>query len=128
MSTGVPTEIRFRNDVGKTFRFVGAEIFLDGRRIHAATAPSDAREIATINREMLPGSHVLTARVEFQGRNRGPFNYLDAYHFHVETTGAFVVPDNGRQASFTVVTRERKGMNVPMDKRLEVAIELAPTR
>ena len=122
----VPSQIRFRNDVGGGYRLVGAEFQIDGQPIRIAGANADAldsaRDLPIYSGQLAPGSHVITSRLQFQGRKRGPFSYVEQYRFNVENTGGFVVPERGR-ANFTVVTRERRGINVPVDRRLDVMVE-----
>lgn len=123
---GVRAQIRFRNDVGDAFKLVGAEFLIDGQPIRVTAAAPDAldavREMPVYTGQLAPGSHVITTRLQYQGRRRGPFSYVEAYRFNVENTGGFVVPAEG-QANFTVVTRERRGLNLPADRRLDVQVE-----
>lgn len=126
-AAGVPAQIRFRNDVGDAFKLVGAEFLLDGQPIRVSGATPDAleavRDMPVYAGQLAPGAHVITTRLQYQGRRRGPFSYVEAYRFNVENTGGFVVPSEGGGANFTVVTRERRGLNLPADRRLDVQVE-----
>lgn len=129
----IPTEIRFRNDLGAGYQVVAAEFLLDGQPVRSvsadgATLAAGAREITAYAGRMTPGAHTLTARVQFQGRRRGPFSYLESYRFRIETAGAFVVPADRGPTGFTMISRERPGLNAPVERRLEMAIERFPAR
>jgi hypothetical protein len=68
-----------------------------------------------------PGRHVVSARLVYQGRNRGPFTYLAGYKVNVESREVVDVPAD-RPASFTIATEKKKGMNVPLDKQLAITV------
>jgi hypothetical protein len=64
---------------------------------------------------------VVSARLVYQGRNRGLFTYLTGYKVNLESREVVDVPAD-RPANFTIATEKKKGMNVPLDKQLAVTV------
>jgi hypothetical protein len=66
---------------------------------------------------------VVTANLTYQGRRRGgAFSYMEGYKLNVQSDGVLTTPEN-RALNFTIVSREKKGINVPMEKRVAVSVE-----
>jgi hypothetical protein len=125
----VPAQIRFRNQVGRRLRLVGAEFWIDGRPVQVPAAVREAAaekksELLVFSGPVQPGSHVVTTRLMYQGAQRGPFTYVKGYRFNVENVGAFVVPPDATDAAFTIVGEEAKGaVTAPAGERLRVRVE-----
>jgi hypothetical protein len=125
----VPAQIRFRNQVGRRLRLVGAEFWIDGRPVQVPASVREAAaekksELLVFSGPVAPGSHVVTTRLMYQGAQRGPFSYVKGYRFNVENVGAFVVPPDATDATFTIVGEEQKGaVTHPAGERLQVRVE-----
>ena len=126
-AAAVPVVIRFRNDVGAGYRLIAASFQIDGHRAQAIGSPG-LHDMTAFSGSMPPGPHLLTAELRYQGKRRGPFSYMQRYHFNVQTTGAFVVPAAAGATAFTVVSRERRGANTPPERRMEMVIERIATQ
>jgi hypothetical protein len=115
-----PVLIEVRNEMGNRFRLVEARFIIDGVEVAQQTAPP-GKELADQFRPMgaqLPaGPHVLTAELVYEGRNAGPFRYLDDIRYRVESTLPFQTGHLVGPATVEVVARERPGANVPFEKK-----------
>jgi hypothetical protein len=113
--------VRFRDDAGDGFQLIEARFVMDDHPLPVLTgAPRSANTVIYAGR-MRPGRHVVSTRLIYQGRNRGPFTYLSGYKVNVESREVVDVPAD-RPASFTIATEKKKGMNLPLDKQLAVTV------
>jgi hypothetical protein len=141
---GAPGSVDVRSEMGKQFRLIEAALVLDGQEVARRTAPQ-GQELehtfqlwssgeAPVNRServaidgwLRPGEHALTVRLVFEGRNVGPFNYLENYKYRAESNFAFEVGTGDRPAAIQVVARERPGRNLPPEQKPFLSIEPAP--
>lgn len=130
--TGVPLpgRIELRNDLGRGYRVTDVRVFLDGREIAHRSAPEGgelAGALTLYEGPVLSGSHQLSTRVLVEGRDRGIFRYLDKYKMNLESVHGFLVPVESA-GGLTLVVRldERKGANVPFEKKPMVSIVPQP--
>jgi hypothetical protein len=124
----VPAAIEVRNEMGKRFRLVEAVFFLDGAEVARRTAGKGEDfqpAFRAYEGTLRPGAHALTVTLVYEGRNTGPFTYLDNYKYRVESTYAFSVAAADRPATLSVVAHERPGPNVPLEKK--PMLDITPT-
>jgi hypothetical protein len=127
-NVAVPAMIEVHNEMGKRYRLTEVAVLLDGVEVARVRAPKGAelaRDFPAFAGPLPAGEHAVTVTLVYDGRNPGPITYFDDYHFRAESTSAFTVTSDGRgPAKLDVVARERKGMNVPFEKKVE--LEIAP--
>jgi hypothetical protein len=68
----------------------------------------------------------LTATLVYEGRNAGPFSYLDNYRYKVQTTYPFELAAGEAPAAIQVVAHERAGANLKIENRPLVEVVAAP--
>ncbi len=116
----VPVRLVARNQMGRRFRLVEARFVLGGTEVARLTAKPGEEVDLNAPVMVVPlrrGEHALTATLVFQGRNVGPFSYLDNYRYRVETTYSFYVEQTHRQPIIELVAHEQGGMMVPLERR-----------
>jgi hypothetical protein len=138
---GAHGSIDLRSDMGKRFRLTEAVLVLDGAEVARRTAapgkelehtlrlwssgqtPVNAERVAG-DGPLHAGHHALTVRLTYEGRNVGPFSYLDDYKMRAESTFAFEVDNADRGAALQVVARERANPKAPL--RAEPLLTIEP--
>jgi hypothetical protein len=113
--------VHFRDEAGDGFQLVEARFVVDDQALPVLTSPPRAADMVIYTGRVRPGRHVVSARLVYQGRSRGPFTYMSGYKLNVESREVVEVPAD-RPASFTIATEKKKGMNVPFDKQLAVTV------
>jgi tRNA A-37 threonylcarbamoyl transferase component Bud32 len=113
--------VHFRDDAGDGFQLIEARFVMDDHPLPVLTAAPRAADLVIYTGRVRPGRHVVSARLVYQGRNRGPFTYLAGYKVNVQSREVVEVPAD-RAASFTIATEKKKGMNIPLDKQLAVTV------
>lgn len=124
----VPASVELRNEMGRGFRLVEAHVTLDGQAVsdRVATRGQELeRSFRAYGGAVAPGEHVLRVDLVFEGRNRGPFTYLDDIRYRVDGQSLFVARAGG-EASVDVVAQERKGANVPFEQKPQIRFAPAP--
>ena len=117
---GVPVRVHVRNEMGRRFRLVEVRVILDGTEVVHQSANGTReleRAFSALESPVMPGEHALTATLIYEGRNTGPFSYLDNYRYKVQTTYPFELDAGDQPASLHVVAHERAGANVPLEKK-----------
>jgi hypothetical protein len=129
-NVAVPAMIQVHNEMGKRYRLTEVAVVLDAVEVARVKAPKGselASDFPAFAGPVPPGEHAVTVTLVYEGRNPGPITYFDDYHFRAESASAFTVTSDGRgPARLDVVARERKGMNVAFDKKVELEIAPAP--
>jgi hypothetical protein len=123
----IPAQIEVQNQMGKRFKLVEAAVYLDGIEVahrKAVGGKELENRFHAYDGAISPGGHAVAVELTYEGRNVGPFTYLDNYRFRVDSSYAFSAQVSDRPASLQVVARERKGANVPMEQR--PMVEIAP--
>jgi serine/threonine-protein kinase len=113
--------VHFRDDAGDGFQLVEARFVMDNQPLPVLTGAPRAQDTVIYAGRVRPGRHVVSARLVYQGRNRGLFTYLSGYKLNVESREVVDVPAD-RPAIFTIATEKKKGMNVPFDKQLAITV------
>jgi hypothetical protein len=129
-NVAVPAMVQVHNEMSKRYRLTEVVVLLDAVEVARVKAPKGAElahDFPAFAGPMPSGEHAVTVTLVYDGRNPGPITYFDDYHFRAETTSAFTVTSDGRgPARLDVMARERKGMNVAFDKKVELEIAPAP--
>ena len=122
----VPAMVQVHDEMGKRYRLTEVAVLLDAIEVAHVKAPKGAElahDFPAFAGPVPPGEHAVTVTLVYEGRNPGPITYFDNYHFRAETTSAFTVGGDGHgPAKLDVVARERKGMNVAFDRKVELEI------
>jgi hypothetical protein len=121
--------IHFKNGFDKALTLVEAELVLDGDPLAAVTDLSAQGDNVVFSGRLAPGPHVVTTHLTVLGKKRGGiFTYMTDFKWNVTAEHTLTVLP-GRKMTFTVSAVRKKGMNVPLDKQVEVTVynELSPT-
>jgi hypothetical protein len=125
----VPVRIDVRNEMSKRFRLVEARVVLDETEVVHQTAASGQeleRTFSALETPVRPGEHALTATLVYEGRNRGPFSYLDNYRYKVQTSYPFDLESGKQSATIQVLAREKQGINLPLERRPILEVMTGP--
>jgi serine/threonine-protein kinase len=120
-STETMATVHFRDDAGDGFQLLEARFVMDDHPLPVLTGAPRTADTVIYTGRVRPGRHVVSARLVYQGRNRGPFTYVSGYKLNVESREVVDVPAD-HPASFTISTEKKKGLNVPFDKQLAVTV------
>ena len=119
--------VSFRNDVGGRFRLVEARFTMDGTALPTVlTGGERGKSYVIFGGAVLPGPHVVTARLTYQGERR-VFTYMKGYKLNVTSNQVLTAPAD-RNVSFTLVSAENQGLNVPLERRVVVRVEEGAAR
>ena len=116
------TSLHFRSDAGLAFRLVEAHFVVDGAELPVAIKAAERGKSYLLSGDVGAGRHTVTAQLTYQGDSHGVFKYMNGYTFKVSADETITTV--GSQATtFTIVCRERTGLNTPPEKRLEITVE-----
>jgi hypothetical protein len=126
----LPIAVEVRNEMGKSFKLVEARVTIDGVEV-VRRAASEGRELEDSFKAFSgvvvgPGPHALNSVLVYEGRKRGPITYLENYKFRVTSDFTFGNGDAGKGRVIEIVGKERQGMDVPLEDRPVVVVQLAP--
>lgn len=116
----VVTLFKVKSEMGNRFRLVEARFVVDGvETVRKVAKPGGElpRELPVIQSALPSGRHVVTAELIFQGRNVGPFSYMDDYRYRVESTVPFETGHLIGPAIVEVVAKERPGATLPLEQK-----------
>lgn len=113
--------IHLENKLGKTLNLVEARVRMDGKELPAVgnLAPNDDRVLFA--GLVSPGHHVVNTRLTCRG-NRRVFTYLKDYRWDLRSDEVLTVPQD-RAVVFTISAVRNKGVNVPFDKQIGIAVQ-----
>jgi hypothetical protein len=128
-SGAVPVRVYVRNEMGNRFRLVEARVVLDETEVvheNASGKKELERTFSALETPIPAGSHALTATLVYEGRNTGPFSYLDNYRYKVQTSYPFELAEGQDPAAIHIVAHERGGANRRLEQRPVVEVMAAP--
>ncbi len=114
------------NRMSGTYELVKAVYSLDATAIamradgRTGVAPGERRVVH--RGQLKPGTHTLKVAIEYRGRSRGLFAYLNRYSFKVHAERTFRVP-SGTVVRMTVVGYERGGPTTRIQDRPAIRFE-----
>jgi hypothetical protein len=120
--------LHFKNALDKTLVLLDATLVLDGEPLAPVTDLRPQGDNVVFTGYVAPGTHTIVTHVTCVGKKRGGvFTYMQGYKWEVSSEHTLNVPPK-RSMVFTVSARRRKGMNIPVEKQVEVAVynELLP--
>jgi hypothetical protein len=125
----VPASIDVSSQLGKRFRFVEADVMLDGTPV-AHREATGTQELSHLLRvfegPVAPGPHQVTVTLTYAGRNAGPFTYLNEYRYVVGASANFEATAGSKPAALDVVASEKPGLTVPLEEKPRAEIRSAP--
>lgn len=126
ISSSVAT-IHFKNALDKTLTLVRATLYMDGEPLAAVTKLGPQGDNVVFTGQVEPGAHVVTTQLTCLGKKRGVFTYMSEYKWQISSEQTLNVLPN-RAMVFTISAVRRKGMNVPVEKQVEISVynELLP--
>jgi hypothetical protein len=119
--------IHFKNALDKTLTLVSASLVMDGQALPVTNLAPQADNVV-FSGYVAPGPHVVTTHLTCKGRKRGAvFTYMTDYTWQVRSEQTLNALPN-RSMVFRISAARHKGMNVPLDKQVDVAVynELLP--
>jgi hypothetical protein len=122
----LPTTVDVRTDLRKRFRLVEMKVTLDGLEIAHRTAARGEeleRTFRAYDGAISQGRHTMTVNLVYEGRNAGPFTYLDDYKLRLESTAEFNAKESARPASIEVLVYEKPGATVPIEQKPTMEIK-----
>jgi len=125
----VPVRVFVRNEMGGRFKLVEARVVLDETEVvhqNASGKKELERSFSALETPIKPGSHALTATLVYEGRNAGPFSYLDNYRYKVQTSYPFELAEGEDPAAIHIVAHERGGANLRLERRPILEVMAAP--
>lgn len=120
--------VHFRNTLDKTLTLVSATLVLDGEPLAPVTDLRPQGDNVVFTGYVTPGDHTIATHLTCVGKKRGGvFTYMRGYKWEVSAEHTLTVPAK-RSMVFTVSARRHKGVNVPVDRQVEVSVynELLP--
>jgi len=120
--------VYFRNDVGGGFRLLDARFVMDGVELDTVvTDPQPGKSYLIFTGTVAAGPHIVTTHASYRGRPRagGVFTYMTGYKLNVDSDDVLITPRD-QVLSFTIVGKQAKGMNVPLEKQIAVGVEAPP--
>ncbi|MDB4981728.1 MAG: hypothetical protein JWM82_2480 [Myxococcales bacterium] len=120
--------VHFKNEVGKAYELSEAHFVLDGKPLPVLTDVKSGDDVVVFSGRVLPGPHVVQARLTYQGNRRGPVTYMRKYHLTVEAEEVLTVPKE-QAVQFTISGKQNKGFNVPFNEELGIQVrDRTPSR
>ncbi len=105
--------IRHENLMGSAFKLVRVAYAIDGQMVLSRSDDGgeldDSRQFEVFSGAIVPGSHTVTAVLQFVGNDFGALSYMKGYKYTVRGSHTFVAGEN-RTSQVTVVAFERGGM------------------
>jgi hypothetical protein len=119
--------IHFKNALDKTLTLVNATLTMDGQPLQTVMNLAPQGDNVVFTGHVAPGAHVVTTQLICHGRKRGVFTYLTEYKWQVSSEQTLNVLPN-RAMVFTISAVRHKGMNVPVEKQVDISVynELLP--
>lgn len=116
----IPASVVLRSSLDKRFRLVETKVTVDGQDVSHRAAPR-GQELDTLGRifegTVRPGWHVVRVELLYEGRNKGPFTYLDDYKVRLESTVDFNFQEGNRPGALEVLAYEKPGATVSVENK-----------
>jgi hypothetical protein len=116
------TTLHFRSDAGTAFRLVEAHFVVDGAESPVVIKAAQRGKSYLVSGDVGAGRHTVTAQLTYQGDSHGVFKYMNGYTFKV-TSDETLTTTGSQAVNFTIVCKEKTGLNTPLEKRLEITVE-----
>jgi len=126
--TSVPATVEVRSNMGKRFRLVEARVVMDGQELShrlAARGQELESQFRAYDGAASPGLHNVTVTMTYEGRNKGPFTYLDDIKYRVASSNDFIIHEGGRPAALEVLVYEKPGATVAVEQKPTMEIKPA---
>ena len=129
--SGARAVIVHKNEMGSTFYLTSASYALDGSPIFTKVdvngdlAEKDHIEI--FNGRIVPGTHQLTVKLEYQGHGFGPIDYLEGYKFKVTSSKVFNA-EGGKTTTIQAIGYEKGGPFTELKDKPDVKYESTVSR
>jgi len=135
-TAGAIAKVRFKNEMGGSYRLESMTWVLDGQTIYspstpapeAAAAPAstgtasalgELKELALFDGAIVPGSHNLAVTLVYRGSGYQVFSYLEGYKFTVQSSYTFQV-EEGKTTDLEVTSYEKDGLTTAYEDRPDV--------
>lgn len=112
--------IHLENKLGKTLSLVQARVTMDGKELPAVGNLGPDADRVLFAGLVSPGHHVVNTRLTCRG-NRRLFTYLKDYQWDLRSDEVLTVPQD-RAVVFTISAVRNKGVNVPLNKQVGIAV------
>lgn len=148
-TAGAIAKVRFKNEMGGSYRLESMTWVLDGQTIYSEAAgiapatppvPGDAvpagvgspaipapvsaslaerKELSLFDGAIVPGSHNLAVTLVYRGSGYQVFSYLEGYKFTVQSSYSFQV-EEGKTTDLEVTSYEKDGLTTAYEDRPDV--------
>lgn len=140
-TAGAIAKVRFKNEMGGSYRLESMTWVLDGQTIYspssaapastpvpgepASAAPTstaslgDLKELSLFDGAIVPGSHNLAVTLVYRGSGYQVFSYLEGYKFTVQSSYTFQV-EEGKTTDLEVTSYEKDGLTTAYEDRPDV--------
>ena len=117
---GARAQIKFRNEMGGSFRLTKATFLLDGGPVFNKSdeggSLAERDVIDLFDGPVMPGDHTLSVVLHYRGHGYGIFSYLKGYSFKVRSSRTFTVGE-GKAVKLEIVGYEKGGVTTPLEER-----------
>ena len=115
--------VHFRNDAGSRFELLEARFSLDGQDLPTVITHAErGQDFVLVADPLSPGRHVVTTQLLYRIKGRKVFTYMNTYRLTVRAEEVLTALP-GHTATFTIIGTEKKGLNTPVEKVLQVSVE-----
>jgi hypothetical protein len=115
--------IKFKNDMGSSFRLIKAAYALDGVQIYSKSDDTgrlaEMQEFDVYNGAIQPGSHTLSVVLLYQGNGFGVFSYLKGYKFNAKASHSFVAAES-KSTNITVRGYEKGNITTQLQDKPDI--------
>ena len=124
---GSKVVVTHNDEMGGEYELVQVLYVLDRERklgqIAAQNDLSALDEEVVVDQKLVPGSHLLTVKMVYQGSTWGLFSYADGYVFTIESSYAFTA-EEGKIHQVTVTAFEDGGVFTPLEDRPTIGYQM----
>ena len=124
--SGARAVIIHKNEMGSNFLLTSAAYALDGQPIYTKVDVngdlSGKDQVEIFNGRIVPGTHQLTVKLEYQGHGFGPISYLEGYKFKVTSSYTFNA-EGGKATTVNAIGYEKGGPFAELKDKPDVKYE-----
>jgi len=129
--SGARAVIIHKNEMGSSFVLTSAAYALDGSPIFTKVDVNgdlaSKKQIEIFNGRIVPGTHQITVKLQYQGHGFGPIDYLDGYKFKLTSSYTFNAA-GGKSTTVDAIGYEKGGPFAELKDKPAVKFETQVSR
>lgn len=129
--SGARAVIVHKNEMGSNFVLTSAAYALDGSPIFTKVDVNgdlaSKKQIEIFNGRIVPGTHQITVKLQYQGHGFGPIDYLNGYSFKLTSSYTFNAA-GGKSTTVDAIGYEKGGPFAELKDKPAVKFETAVSR